>query len=145
MDFPISSTSEELYKSFVSKELQLLTDFIADMIVVWVLYLKFINKGINFVQKEIVLWYSFYTFQHIHQPATTINTCLLQQKCPLVLVNNMRFVLLLTVLDNKYFATFRNVAYFDVAARPACSPCGICKRVAFLNDVWHKEELGDYE
>ena len=34
MDFSVSTTSKEMYKPFVSKELQLLSNLIVDMIIV---------------------------------------------------------------------------------------------------------------
>ena len=48
---------------------------------------------------------------------------------------------MLTIANDENLAAFRNTAYINVASNPSGSPCRVCKRFAFFDNIRNKKEL----
>src|SRR5574344_566782 len=72
----IVATCSESDETFITQELEVLTNLILNMIVLRIFLLKNWLKSIHLVQSKVSIPYFIHTSHDIHHPTTTINiTC----------------------------------------------------------------------
>ena len=116
----IEPFSMEPNDAFVSKNLELLTDFVSDMLVAGILILELRFKRINVIQckshRKLID-----AVPNIKKPSSGGNGLFFQKQCVIVLFQNNVFFSFQTVFYNVNPAIIRNFGELNQASGPTCT------------------------
>ena len=132
----------ELNDVFVTKDLELLTDFVSDVLVAGILVLELRFKRINVIQcksrRKLID-----AVPDIKKPSSGGNGLFFQKQCIMVLLHNNIFFSFEAVFYNENPAITGNLGELYQASGPACTSCGCPQRRSWNNDPWMEKVFGN--
>lgn len=105
----VLTARDEIEIAAVPQELELLTNLLLNVPVVWIKTAQFDFESIDVVEIKVFLPNQFHTLHNLNQPAACVSVFLSQEKRPLPLGKHAFFGLRYAAANEKYFSRLWNL------------------------------------